>query len=1018
MKKCNVMTALFTVGAMILCGVAIEASAQDNKATHPNWTPAEQAAGYVVFRYTTMENLAPSHVPARDAVATKLSCALARDEYESIQFGVHALAGDVKNIRATVESDLKVTVYHQINPADKAQLAAAPKEAREVPRWMSSEFYLQRGNVFETDGLKAGQTVNFWLTFHADEATKAGLHRGRIRIKPAARPETVLDLAVQVRPFILERPRAAFGFYYRGDRLPKRFRKGPPIGGDMVKAMYRDMAEHGSNSLWFYPGGYYLKGKCRVVNKFLPRAQKTGLVSPQVPSFMMGMDPTPASRAWLEAEGRKRNWPELIEYGSDEPLYPSDIVRDQGVYRRSSLPTTRTGTAVSQLAAAYGYSDILDVLMIRGGAATPEMQAEERRVGAELWTYSYSILRNGFLPFRQRYFAGLYTWVYEFKGNYVWAYYSKHMSHAWFEPGRDEPMPVVGHEARREGIDDYRYLQMLEDSIAANPQNKSARQAAAWLDDLRARLISALPDEIELGTLALEEYDEIRDRAAAYIAQLGPIPNEAIARVPPIPLKDPAAAYRGQSVAACIAGLESAEVSSRRGAAWALLALGRDAAPAVSALVRALDDPEVRMPALRTLETIGPAAFPAIPRVAKLLEHTDAYIRMGATLTLGEIGCPMDKREESSGHRVPSAHASLVIDPLIAGLRDNDEEIVLRAAGMLSVMGAMARPALPQAIRLLDDPAPVPREAATTLISGLGADAAQAAPKLVLLYKKKPGTTMLIKALAAIGPAASAAVPTLEKYAAKTTPGSKVADSYYALFCIRGQISDLQKMVELLKDQRVNARTKKNIVALIEKLGAKAEPVIDEMRRIVALPKGAEVIKESGFGATPAAEAHYVDGVDCKNLVDQLSLVAPLPIGGWLFKDDPKEVGVEQGYFKPSYPTNDFTKIRVDDFWDRQGYKELAEGWYRLQYECPDLPDGKRVYLYFESVDETAWLYIDGKLVAWYDSVYPSFTWQAPFLLDVTGSLKSGGKHLLAIRVGNGSGFGGVYRPLQLMVEK
>ena len=143
MKKCNVMTALFAIGTVIICvGYSIEASALDNKGTHPNWTQAEQDTGYVVFRYTTMENLAPSHVPARDAVATKLSCALARDEYESIQFGVHALAGDVKNIRATVESDLKVTVYHQINPADKAQLAAAPKEAREVPLWMLSLIHI------------------------------------------------------------------------------------------------------------------------------------------------------------------------------------------------------------------------------------------------------------------------------------------------------------------------------------------------------------------------------------------------------------------------------------------------------------------------------------------------------------------------------------------------------------------------------------------------------------------------------------------------------------------------------------------------------------------------------------------------------------------------------------------------------------------------------------------------------------------------------------------------------------
>ena len=196
----------------------------------------------------------------------------------------------------------------------------------------------------------------------------------------------------------------------------------------------------------------------------------------------------------------------------------------------------------------------------------------------------------------------------------------------------------------------------------------------------------------------------------------------------------------------------------------------------------------------------------------------------------------------------------------------------------------------------------------------------------------------------------------------------------------------------------------------------------DEVRQIVelgALAKETAVKKESGFGATPPAQAHYVDGADCRKLVGKLKLVAKLPLAGWLFKDDPEEVGVERGYFKPSHPTKDFVKMRIGEFWDDQGYKELAEGWYRLQYECPDLPEGKRVYLHFESVDETAWLYIDGKLVAWYDSADPNLTWQSPFLLDVTESLESRGRHLLAIRVGNNAGgAGGLYKPLSLMVEK
>ena len=183
------------------------------------------------------------------------------------------------------------------------------------------------------------------------------------------------------------------------------------------------------------------------------------------------------------------------------------------------------------------------------------------------------------------------------------------------------------------------------------------------------------------------------------------------------------------------------------------------------------------------------------------------------------------------------------------------------------------------------------------------------------------------------------------------------------------------------------------------------------------LPVEKEQIKFA-FGATPPAKARYVDGTECLALVPKLREVAKLPLDGWLFKDDPKKVGVEKGYYKPGYPAGDLAKVKIGEFWDHQGYEGLEEGWYRLRYKCPELPKGKQVFLHFVAVDESAWLYVDGKPVAWYDTVHPSITWVKPFLLNVTGNLKSRGEHLLAIRVRNTRGAGGIYKPVSLMVEK
>jgi len=77
---------------------------------------ADDDKGYVVFEYTTQENLRPDHVPAQGAIVDTVSCTLARDEYEPVQIGVHASADRLTNIRVTVESDLEMTVYHRIDP--------------------------------------------------------------------------------------------------------------------------------------------------------------------------------------------------------------------------------------------------------------------------------------------------------------------------------------------------------------------------------------------------------------------------------------------------------------------------------------------------------------------------------------------------------------------------------------------------------------------------------------------------------------------------------------------------------------------------------------------------------------------------------------------------------------------------------------------------------------------------------------------------------------------------------------
>jgi hypothetical protein len=819
-------------------------------AVNAQWTDAERNAGYVVFAHDVLLNLPQAHVPSHAAVISKLSCALAPDEYESVQLGIHAIGVPLDSIKVVVESELVVKIYHRIDPATKARHAAAAESSLgAILDWVPPEINLQRGDAFGP--LATGDSVNFWFTFHAPLGTEAGTQHGKIIVRPTGKPETVLDLEITVRPFTLQRPRASFLMWMREDMLPV-WTGGRAAPRETVLAIFKDIAAHGHNANWFYPTGrydYLPPRGCHSLDRLMPLAQEAGLLDPRVPSAICGGVPGDRKGkavqeviAWFEAESRRRSLPEMLAFCDDEPQYPGDADAVHEILNPLRNTSMRTVMTESSIAGAYGYMTpgLCDVHIVHDGMVTKELLAEAARLGSSIGTYSYRIWREGFDPLRQRFYAGLYTWTHRLSGNWVWAYHHGHHRHAWFDLDHHEPMPVTGWEARREGIDDYRYLQMLEDSIAASPDHADpggdpsadgraliAAKATAWLAALRSRLAGVIPNQVEAGKpLALAEFNQIRNTAADYIERLGTV-ADASDRWPSTTHTKEEAAYRGRTVAACIVGLTAPDVTTRRAAAWELYERGPGAAAAAATLAAALADPDVRMPALHALEAIGPEAHVAVPEIAKLVYHPDPYIRIGAALALGEIGAPIEERTRTS-RRLVSPHAALVAEPLIVVFADEFEYNSHSAGGILGYLGTAAKPAVPKAIGYLD------REyrlqlAALGLITGLGPHAAAAVPKLLEIGGSEFKNPMIIDALAAIGPDAAAAVPALEAYGAEQSGGQQ-ATALYALCCIRGNPADFQKVAALLSAPDTD---KRELVERLKQLGAKAKPIVEEVRPLL-----------------------------------------------------------------------------------------------------------------------------------------------------------------------------------------
>ncbi|MDQ3136047.1 MAG: HEAT repeat domain-containing protein [Gemmatimonadota bacterium] len=96
----------------------------------------------------------------------------------------------------------------------------------------------------------------------------------------------------------------------------------------------------------------------------------------------------------------------------------------------------------------------------------------------------------------------------------------------------------------------------------------------------------------------------------------------------------------GRTLTQWIADLKAPAPQSRNAAAYEIAGMGAAGAPAVPALIEALDDPEitVRFPVTVALREIGPAAKAAVPRLKQMMdEEINDEIAAGARRALRRI---------------------------------------------------------------------------------------------------------------------------------------------------------------------------------------------------------------------------------------------------------------------------------------------------------------------------------------------------------------------------------------------
>ena len=558
--------------------------------------------------------------------------------------------------------------------------------------------------------IRPGRSAAFWVTFKTDEEIPAGTHNGTFTLSAEGKTLETVPFVVRVYPFALPRPKVHYGMYHMSYQTPVPFRT-----RKFLKQYLEDMAAHGMNRMdvdvpvrllaqkgygpensepldppehnsygsrktrqyldnhlapeHYQPDGGF--NALKLIDNQVKMGRQAGLIQHDHPcqGFVDGYNIVrkDLAVATIRRYSDDRGWPDFIIYMYDEPPHQvfAEVEKNAGEWMRLGARTT---AALSDCLAAFGVGHVHSAWIQHSGTITPELKREADRLGAEVWSYDCYLRTTNAQA--ARFYSGLYTWSLGLKGNMPEFYMGEVNHQPYFDanwklsgpsimgyviPSPAGPVPGVGWEGRREGVDDVRYLQLLEARVeAAGTDNPAARDARQWLARLRKRSQTTEFQSYRYNVwgadfmdpnsrLATGDYDAIRAKAAGLILKLSSGPGELNPEPSTwlrIRAKPPEAdAYVNTSISECLNALKTGTVKQKRAAAAALaMRKAEEVLPAHETLVGLLDIPEVRMVALRTLAKMGPAAAPAIPALRRLSANRDAFVRMGATYALSMIG--------------------------------------------------------------------------------------------------------------------------------------------------------------------------------------------------------------------------------------------------------------------------------------------------------------------------------------------------------------------------------------------
>ncbi len=152
----------------------------------------------------------------------------------------------------------------------------------------------------------------------------------------------------------------------------------------------------------------------------------------------------------------------------------------------------------------------------------------------------------------------------------------------------------------------------------------------------------------------------------------------------------------------------------------------------------------------------------------------------------------------------------------------------------------------------------------------------------------------------------------------------------------------------------------------------------------------------------------------------------------WNFKLDPQNVGVKEQWYKDNFAAIGKwgALMATNNCWEKphKHYKAVSEeirkqtadyngiAWYSVPLEKFPLEwKDRRVYLFFGAVDESCWVYVNGKEAGKHIFVKPD-DWRTSFAIDITDYIDwKKSTQIVTVRVEDSAGAGGIWKEVWLL---